>query len=127
MQGARIVNYKDQLENRKNARKLAQHQNKQEQPAQLASRKKDLLAHLEENIRGLGVTIETDEQTGTIGLKHTASSEIARINVLPDRYMLHTSRERGGRAHDVAGPVTALTLAEIDLYLVEFLERGGVR
>ena len=52
------MTYKDQLENRKNARKLAQHQNRQEQPAQLASRKKDLLAHLEENIRGLGVTIE---------------------------------------------------------------------
>jgi len=121
------VTYKDQLQNRKNARKLAQHQNQQDQPAQLASRKKDLLAHLEENIRGLGVTIETDEQTGTIGLKHTTSSEIARINVHPNRYMLHTSRERGGRAHDVAGPVTALTLAEIDLYLVDFLERGGVR
>jgi hypothetical protein len=40
--------------------------------------------------------------------------------------MLHTSKERGGRAHDVAGPVTALTLAEIDLYLLDFLERGGV-
>jgi hypothetical protein len=52
---------------------------------------------------------------GTIGLKHPASSEIARINVHPDRDMLHTSRERGGRAHDVAGPITALTLAEIDL------------
>src|SRR4051795_3954537 len=101
MQGARTVNYKDQLENRKNARKLAQHQNKQEQPAKLASRKKDLLAHLEENIRDLGVTIETDDQTGVIGLKHAASSEIAIINVHPDRYMLHTSRERGGRAHDV--------------------------
>ena len=86
----------------------------------------DLLAHLEENIRDLGVTIETDDQTGTLGLKHPASSEIARINVHPDRYMLHTSRERGGRAHDVAGPVTALTLAEIDLYLLDFLERGGV-
>ena len=93
---------------------------------QLASRKKDLLVHLEENIRDLGVTIDTDEQTGTIGLKHQASSEIVRINVHPDRYMLHTSKERGGRAHDVAGPVTALTLAEIDLYLLDFLERGGV-
>lgn len=120
------MTYKDQLENRKNARKHAQHQNQQEQPAKLASRKKDLLAHLEENIRDLGVTIETDDQTGTIGLKHPASSEIARINVHPDRYMLHTSRERGGRAHDVAGPVTALTLSEIDLYLLDFLERGGV-
>jgi hypothetical protein len=30
------VTYKDQLENRKNARKLAQHQNQKEQPAQLA-------------------------------------------------------------------------------------------
>ena len=120
------MTYKDQLANRKNARKHAQHQNQQEQPAQLASRKKDLLAHLEENIRDLGVTIETDDQTGTIGFKHPASSEIARINVHPDRYMLHTSRERGGRAHDVAGPVTALTLAEIDLYLLDFLERGGV-
>ena len=69
-QGARAVTYKDQLENRKNARKHAQHQNQQEQPAKLASRKKDLLAHLEENIRDLGVTIETDDQTGTIGLKH---------------------------------------------------------
>src|SRR6476620_6232446 len=77
-QGARAVTYKDQLENPKNARKFAPHQNQQEQPAQLASRKKDLLAHLEENIRGLGVTIETDEQTGTIGLKHTTSSEIAQ-------------------------------------------------
>ena len=85
------MTYKDQLANRKNARKHAQHQNQQEQPAQLASRKKDLLAHLEENIRDLGVTIETDNQTGTIGLKHPASSEIARINVHPDRYMLHTS------------------------------------
>ena len=75
------MTYKDQLENRKNARKHAQHQNQQEQPAKLASRKKDLLAHLEENIRDLGVTIETDDQTGTIGLKHPASSEIARINV----------------------------------------------
>jgi hypothetical protein len=120
------VTYKDQLENRKNARKHAQDQNQQEQPAKLASRKKDLLAHLEENIRDLGVTIETDDQTGTIGLKHAASSEIVRINVHPDRYMLHTSKERGGRAHDVAGPVTALTLAEIDLYLLDFLERGGV-
>jgi hypothetical protein len=120
------VTYKDELENRKNARKLAQHQNKQEQPAKLASRKKDLLAHLEENIRDLGVTIETDDQTGTIGLKHASSSEIVRINVGPDRYMLHTSKERGGRAHDLAGPVTALTLSEIDLYLLDFLERGGV-
>ena len=120
------MTYKDQLANRKNARKHAQHQNQQEQPAQLASRKKDLLAHLEENIRDLEVTIETDNQTGTIGLKHPASSEIARINVHPDRYMLHTSKERGGRAHDLAGPVTALTLAEIDLYLLDFLERGGV-
>ena len=42
---------KDQLENRKNARKHAKHQNQQELPAKLASRKKDLLAHLEENIR----------------------------------------------------------------------------
>ena len=50
-QGARAVTYKDQLEKRKNARKHAQHQNQQEQPAKLASRKKDLLAHLEENIR----------------------------------------------------------------------------
>ena len=40
------MTYKDQLEHRKNARKLAQHQNQQEQPAKLASRKKDLLAHL---------------------------------------------------------------------------------
>jgi hypothetical protein len=120
------VTYKDQLENRKNARKHAQDQNQQEQPAKLASRKKDLLAHLEENIRDLGVMIETDDRTGTIGLKHAASSEIVRINVHPDRYMLHTSKERGGRAHDVAGPVTALTLAEIDLYLLDFLERGGV-
>ena len=40
------MTYKDQLENRKNARKHAQHQNQQEQPAKLASRKKDLLAHL---------------------------------------------------------------------------------
>ena len=48
------MTYKDQLENRKNARKFAQHQNQQEQPAQLASRKKDLLAHLEENIRAMG-------------------------------------------------------------------------
>jgi hypothetical protein len=120
------VTYKDDLENRKKARKLAEHHNKQEQPAKLASRKKDLLAHLEKNISDLGVTIETDDQTGTIGVKHAASSEIVRINVHPDRYMLHTSRERGGRAHDVAGPVTALTLAEIDLYLLDFLERGGV-
>ena len=120
------MTYKDELENRKNARKLAQHQNKQEQPAKLASRKKDLLAHLAKNVRGLGVTIETDDQTGTIGLKHAASSEIVRINVGPDRYMLHTSKERGGRAHDLAGPVTALTLSEIDLYLLDFLERGGV-
>lgn len=67
-QGARAVTYKDQLEIRKNARKFAQHQNQQEQPAKLASRKKDLLAHLEEKIRDLGVTIETDDQTGTIGL-----------------------------------------------------------
>ena len=52
------MTYKDQLENRKNARKHAQHQNQQEQPAKLASRKKDLLAHLEENIRDLGVTLE---------------------------------------------------------------------
>ena len=59
------MTYKDELENRKNARKLAQHQNKQEQPAKLASRKKDLLAHLEKNIRDLGITIETDNQTGT--------------------------------------------------------------
>src|SRR6478735_12812432 len=125
-QGARAVAYKDQLANRKNARKHAQHQNQQEQPAKLASRKKDLLAHLEKNIRDLGVTIETDDQTGTIGLKHAASSEIARINVGPDRYILHTSKERGGRAHDLAGPVTALTLSEVDLYLIDFLERGGV-
>ena len=62
------MTYKDQLEKRKNARKHAQHQNQQEQPAKLASRKKDLLAHLEENIRDLGVTVETDDQTGTIGL-----------------------------------------------------------
>jgi hypothetical protein len=48
------VTYKDDLENRKNARKLAQHQEKQDQPAKLASRKKDLLAHLEKNIRDLG-------------------------------------------------------------------------
>ena len=54
------MTYKDQLEKRKNARKHAQHQNQQEQPAKLASRKKDLLAHLEENIGDLGVTIETD-------------------------------------------------------------------
>ena len=120
------MTYKDQLENRKNARKHGQNQNQQEQPAKLASRKKDLVTHLEENIRDIGVTIDTDDQTGTIGLKHPASSEIVRINVHPDRYMLHTSKERGGRAHDVAGPVTALTLAEIDLYLVDFLERGGV-
>ena len=120
------MTYKDQLENRKNARKHAQHQNQQEQPAKLASRKKDLLAHLEENIRDLGVTIETDDQTGPIGLKHAASSEIVRINVHPDRYMLHTSKERGGRAHDLAGPVTALTLSEIDSYILDFLERGGV-
>ena len=66
------------------------------------------------------------DQTGTIGVKHAASSEIVRINVGPDRYMLHTSKERGGRAHDLAGPVTALTLSEIDLYLLDFLERGGV-
>ena len=38
------MTYKDALENRKNARKLAQHQ--QEQPAKPASRKRDLLAHL---------------------------------------------------------------------------------
>ena len=120
------MTYKDQLEIRKNARKFAQHQNQQEQPAKLASRKKDLLAHLEEKIRDLGVTIETDDQTGTIGLKHAVSSEIVRINVHPDRYMLHTSRERGGRAHDVAGPVTALTLSEIDLYILDFLERSGL-
>jgi len=100
------VTYKDDLENRKKARKLAEHHNKQEQPAKLASRKKNLLTHLAENIRDLGVTIETDEQTGTIGLKHSASSEIVRINVGPDRYMLHTSKERVGRAHDLAGPVT---------------------
>ena len=117
------MTYKDQLENRKNARKHAQHQNQQEQPAKLASRKKDLLAHLEKNIRDLGVTIETDDQTGAIGLKRDASSEIV---VGPDRYMLHTSKERGGRAHDVAGPVTALTLSEIDSYILDFLERGGV-
>jgi hypothetical protein len=61
------VTYKDELENRKNARKLAQHEVKQDQPAKLASRKKDLLAHLEKNIRDLGVTIETDDQTGAIG------------------------------------------------------------
>jgi hypothetical protein len=120
------VTYKDQLEKRKNARKHAQHQNQQEQPAKLASRKKDLLAHLAKNVRGLGVTIETDDRTGTIRLKHAASSEIVRINVGPERYMLHTSKERGGRAHDVEGPVTALTLSEIDLYLLDFLERGGV-
>ena len=107
------MTYKDDLENRKNARKLAQHQEKQDQPAKLASRKKDLVAHLEKNIRD---TIETDDQTGTIGVKHAASSEIVRINVGPDRYMLHTSKERGGRAHDLAGPVTALTLSEIDLW-----------
>ena len=69
------MTYKDQLENRKNARKHALHQNQQDQPAKLASRKNDLLAHLED---------------------------------------------------DLAGPVTALTLSEIDLYLVDFLERGGV-
>jgi hypothetical protein len=120
------VTYKDELENRKNARKLVQHHVKQDQPAKLASRKKDLLAHLEKNIRDLAVTIETDDQTGAIGLKRAASSEIVRISVGPDRYMLHTSKERGGRAHDLAGPVTALTLAEIDLYLLDFLERGGV-
>lgn len=120
------MTYKDQLENRRRARKAAQQQNKQDQPTKLASRKEALLAHLETNIRDLGVTLETDDQTGTIGLKHAASSEIARINVAPDRYILHTSKERGGRAHDLAGPVTALTLSEIDLYLVDFLERGGV-
>ena len=92
------MTYKDELENRKNARKHAQHQNQQEQPAKLASRKKALLARLEKNIRDLGVTIETDDQTGAIGLKRDASSEIVRINVGPDRYMLHTSKERGGRA-----------------------------
>jgi hypothetical protein len=120
------VTYKDQLEHRKNARKHAQHQNQQEQPAKLASRKKALLAHLEKNIRDLGVTIETDDQTGAIGLKRDASSEIVRINVGPDRYILHTSKERGGRAHDLASPVTALTLPEIDSYILDFLERGGV-
>jgi hypothetical protein len=125
-QGAPEVTYKDELENRRRARKTAQHQNKQDQPTKLASRKEALLAHFEKNIRDLGVTIETDDQTGTIGLKHAASSEIVRINVHSDRYMLHTSKERGGRAHDVAGPVTALTLSEIDLYLLDFLERGGV-
>ena len=50
------MTYKDQLENRKNARKHAQHQNQQEQPAKLASRKKDLLAHLAKNVRGLACT-----------------------------------------------------------------------
>src|SRR3954453_9887830 len=125
-QGARAVSYKDQLENRKNARELAQHQNQQEQPAQLASRKKDLLAHLEENIRDLGVTIVTDEQTGTIGLKHAASSEIARIDVHPHRYMLRTARERGRCAHDVAAPLTALPPAQIHAQAAYLLEIGSV-
>ena len=75
------MTYKDELENRKNARKHAQHQNQQEQPARLASRKKDLLAHLEENIRDLGVTIETDDQTGTIGLKHAAGRQIKKYSL----------------------------------------------
>jgi hypothetical protein len=117
------VTYKDQLENRKNARKHALHQNQQEQPAKLASRKNDLLAHLEENIRDLGVTIETDDQTGTIGLKHAASSEVVRINVHPDRYMLHTSKERGGRAqgHSVIGPLQAFSGLDAS---GRFLSRG---
>ena len=73
------MTYKDQLENRKNARKHAQHQNQQEQPAKLASRKKDLLAHLEENIRDLGVTIELmikPEPSVLNTLRHRKSQEL---------------------------------------------------
>ena len=78
------MTYKDQLENRKNARKFAQHQNQQEQPAQLASRKIDLLTHLEENIRGLGVTIETDNKQEPSVLntpRHRKSQELTSTRI----------------------------------------------
>jgi hypothetical protein len=57
------VIYKDALENRKRARKAAHNQNQQDQQSKLASRKEALLAHLEQNIRDLGVTIESEDQT----------------------------------------------------------------
>jgi hypothetical protein len=119
------MSYKDELEKRRRARQEQSARTDAAAQARIAkrlSRAQEVLQHIEaQKVRELGVVIENRD--ARIILRHSATPAVLRIDVDVDKYEAAVD---SNSIKSAPSRKTLHNLDDVDVYILDFLEKSGV-